>query len=267
MKLHPAQAEALRELKTICEDLGVDMVVIGAIAYHIWIDDPWLSTNDIDIAVTLELNQYDHLASVLRAHRWNPDGKVEHRWYTPTNCIVDILPAGKTLLADGQIRWPEAERAMSLVGFKHVFSRAIEKEPAPGLIVRVIPVNVYALRKIVAYLDRPAERVKDLENLASLLHQYEAEGERRFDNEIIEWGYQYSDAGAYLLGRDLGLICDDAEAQVVMRFVQEAQDEDSMTFIRLVRYAPTISGEDKSAVIRSQIGTFAAGFTRAQPHA
>jgi predicted nucleotidyltransferase len=267
MTLQSAQVTALEELRAICEELGAQMGVIGATAYHAWIDDPWLSTNDVDIAVALDLLQYEALVQNLRERGWQLDGRLEHRWVTPLGSVVDILPAGKALITEGQIRWPNTDRVMSLVGFRHVFDRATLKELGPGLVLPVIPPHVYALLKIVAYLDRPPEREKDLESLASLLVRYEDQSDRRFGGEIIKAGIQYSEAGAYLLGHDLGAICNAQETQAVRRFVELAQNEENAASIRLARYAPAILGEDKSEKMRSQISAFSAGFEKSRMRA
>jgi len=101
MKLQSSQVTALKELKAICEELGVQMVVIGAIAYHAWIDDPWLSTNDVDIAVAMDVLRYEDLVKILRGHGWQPDQRLEHRGFTPLRSLVDILPAGNGLPPGG----------------------------------------------------------------------------------------------------------------------------------------------------------------------
>lgn len=50
---------------------------------------------------------------------------------------------------------------MSLVGFDHVFRDAVERELAPGVAGKVVPLVVPTLLKIVSYLDQPAVRQKD----------------------------------------------------------------------------------------------------------
>ena len=69
---------------------------------------------------------------------------------------------------------------MSVVGFEHAFAEAVEKELAPETVMKVAPLHVLALLKIVAYMDDPNGRSKDLEDLGRLMEQYELEGERRF---------------------------------------------------------------------------------------
>ena len=58
-----------------------------------------------------------------------------------------------------------------------------------------------ALLKMVSYLDQRRARRKDLEDVAAIMHAYEETGERRFSDEAMDAAVDYTEAGAYLLGR------------------------------------------------------------------
>lgn len=53
--LLPEQADAVRQIQDICGRLAVDVVVIGAVAYRLWIDDRYRTTEDVDLVVGLDL--------------------------------------------------------------------------------------------------------------------------------------------------------------------------------------------------------------------
>jgi len=58
---------------------------------------------------------------------------------------------------------------MSLVGFEHVFATAQPVQLAPGLTLKVISSTTLMLLKIVAFMDDPQRRTKDLDDIRGLL--------------------------------------------------------------------------------------------------
>lgn len=61
---------------------------------------------------------------------------------------------------------------MSLVGFGHVFTRAVEVDLGADVLFGVAPPAVIALLKIVAYMDDRQRRGKDLDDLRVLFLRY-----------------------------------------------------------------------------------------------
>jgi predicted nucleotidyltransferase len=219
------EADALKQVQGICARLHVDVVVIGAVAYRTWIQDEQRVTEDVDLVVGLDLPDLGRLTDPLLARGWRQDQRREHRWLSPKGARIDLLPAGERARHDRRLDWPVAETRMSLVGFDHIFTDAVERELASGLKVKVVPLVVLTLLKIVSYLDQPTSRQKDLHDLAAIMHVYEDDGERRFSDEVLDAGVEYSEAGAYLLGRDLSRLCaDDDERAIVNRFVEVIRD-------------------------------------------
>jgi len=228
------QADAVREIQDFCGRLTADVVVIGAVAYRLWVQDQHRTTEDVDLVVALDLVDLPRLTDPLIASGWRRDRRREHRWISPNGARIDLLPAGVRARRDGHLDWPLAETRMSLVGFDHVFQDAVERELAPGLVGKVVPLVVLTLLKIVSYLDQPVVREKDLDDLAAILDVYEEDGERRFSDEVLDAGVDYSEAGAYLLGRDLARLCAERdERDAVERFLhaipERHEDEERNT--------------------------------------
>jgi predicted nucleotidyltransferase len=218
----------------------VDVVVIGAIAYRLWVDDQYRTTEDVDLVVALDLVDLPRLTDPLVAADWRRDPRREHRWISPSRARIDLLPAGARARRDRYVDWPLAETRMSLVGFDHVFQDAVERELAPGLVGKVVPLVVLTLLKIVSYLDQPGVRQKDLDDLTAVLEVYEDDGERRFSDEVLDAGIDYNEAGAYLLGRDLARLCTEQdERDAVERFLHAIPqtDEDEERNTRAARFA------------------------------
>lgn len=183
--LLPEQAEAVREIQGVCGRLSADVVVIGAVAYRLWVEDRHRTTEDVDLVVALDLVDLPLLTNPLTARGWRQDRRLEHRWVSPHGARIDVLPAGVRARRARRVDWPRAETRMSLVGFDHVFRDAVERELAPELVAKVVPPAVFTLLKIVSYLDQPAARQKDLDDLGAVMEAYEQNGERRFSDEVL----------------------------------------------------------------------------------
>ncbi len=101
--------------------------------------------------------------------------------------------------------------------------------------------SVLTLLKIVSYLDQPAVRHKDLDDLAAIVEVYGEDGERRFSDEVLDAGVDYNEAGAYLLGRDLARLCTEHdEGDAVERFldaVRQSDEGDEEPSTRAERFA------------------------------
>ena len=223
----PEQAAALRQLKEVCYEIGVDVVVIGAVAYRVWLDDENRMTEDVDVAVALDVDELPQLTDRLAIRGWRQDARWEQRWHSLGNARVDVLPVGPKARQRREIVWPRAETRMRVVGYDHVFHDAVERELAPDLVLRVVPLPVLALLKIVSYSDDPHARQKDLRDLVALMRSYEEDGERRFSDEVLDVGVDYQESGAYLLGRDLRALCTgEDEEDAVDRFLERVCNAD-----------------------------------------
>ncbi len=230
--LLPEQIDALGELHRTSRDLGIDLVVIGAAAYRAWVDDDYRTTEDIDLVAGIDLSELPLLTRPLVECGWRNDPRREHRWISRGGARVDLIPVGSQARRDKRLMWPRGETTMSLVGVEHVFRGAVEREMAPGLVVKVVPLVILTLLKIVSYLEEPFVRRKDLIDLAGILDVYEEGGDRRFSDVVFDAGVDYSEAGAYLLGWDLARLCaDEDERAAVHRFIGLLSAEDDASFV------------------------------------
>src|SRR5271169_2232803 len=223
--LTAAQIADLRALRDHCAALGADLVIIGAIAYPVHFPGELRHTGDIDFAVALDLNEFAELERRLQLDGWIQFANREHRWRSAQGTIMDLLPAGPKLREAKQVTWPISQFTMSLVGFEHVFTGAQPVEFSPDLTLRVISSTALMLLKIVAFMDDPQRRVKDLDDIQGLLTQYEADSERIFSDVVIDAGLaDFGLAPAFLMGLDLRALCADDDAQIVYTFL-EAMNE------------------------------------------
>lgn len=226
--LTPTQLEDLAQLHGVAERFPADIAIIGAAALLCFVDLGRL-TRDVDLVVALDLEDFAAFADELRNLGWIQDSRREHRWRGPNGSIIDLLPAGPGLRLEKRIIWPNSGFEMSLVGFDHVFTRALSFSFAEGVHYRVAPPLVIALLKIIAFMDDQHSRQKDLLDVADLFRRYGAGSDRIFSKEVFaaELGdIEY--ANAFLLGMDVGAIATDEEVEIVNAFVrtQSISDED-----------------------------------------
>lgn len=167
--------------------------------------------------------------------------------------------------ANKELIWPKSGMAMSLLGFDHVFSEPVAQKLPSGLILKVIPLHVFALLKIAAFLEGREEREKDIRDIGALLEKYEIGSERRFGDEVYDSGLalHFDEAGSYLLGLDLGRLCSKEEADLVQALLNMIADSESQAFTSLKRSrrrSAEYNEQDKE--LKRQVQAFVEGFRR-----
>ncbi|HZT34254.1 MAG TPA: nucleotidyl transferase AbiEii/AbiGii toxin family protein [Bryobacteraceae bacterium] len=258
--LSPEQLAAVGELQRLCASLRADVVIIGAMAYRTWIDDKYRHTRDVDTAIAIDLDDFARLAALLQERGWKQDLRREHRWYAPGDAWFDLIPAGPKLRAQQLLDWPKSGMKMSLVGFEHVFAKAQELHVSTGLRIKVIPLAVLTLLKIVAYLDHPYERQKDIEDLAATLLRYETPDALRFSDEALEANLSYETVAAYFAGKDLATLCSATERALVEKLFSELTDESTRTFGIFARSVTHVLDEENTAA-HTLVAAFKLGFS------
>jgi predicted nucleotidyltransferase len=255
------QAEDLLSLQQAITELGVDLVVIGAVAYRASVSGTQRYTEDIDVALALDIDNFGVLEAELISRGWERDSSREQRWRGARKSRMDILPAGPKSRAVGQLTWPRSGMVMSLAGFDYVFECAVEIELAPRLRVKTVPPSVLFLLKVVAYMDDQQRRGKDLEDIHGLLRFYEHDSDRVFSDAVF--AAELSDvefAPAFLLGRDLALLCGDRERAILEQFVELVTDPESQAFTSLLRHEGLEPSEQR---LLERLGALVKGF---HPH-
>ena len=116
----PAQLEDLREIQAVCQTQRTEIVIIGAMAYRLFIRDVDRETRDIDLAVAINHEDIEPFYSLLAGLGWERVRRYEQRWLTRRGTLMDVLPAGAALRSRGRMEWPQSGLSMSLAGFDHV---------------------------------------------------------------------------------------------------------------------------------------------------
>lgn len=229
-----AQRRALTQLAKLWSARH-EFVLIGAAALHCH-RATTRATQDLDLALAVAIEDFpaglDHLPGWTRHRsRW-------HEWHGPEGVHIDVLPAGPRALAQGHLEWPPGVR-MNLAGMKHAFDRAHPLPIDAETTIPLAPLDVLALLKIVAYLDRPDEREHDLQDLGFIMDEYvAADDERRWEDEIVARQIEFSRVGAFVLGRDLARFIAPDERAVIMKFLDVLRSEHQAGASLMARVAP-----------------------------
>lgn len=254
----PEQVAALRELAELYP--GVRIILLGATALGLHIDMTWRGTRDLDVSLSLPVADLSRLDTL---QGWARSG-VEHRWVAPAGVLVDIVPVDNEALRKGVLRWPRSGNEMSVVGFRAAFAAATDRDLG-GVVVGLPPPAAIAMLKMVAYMDRPPEREKDLGDLAHLIDLHLPEFDpRRWEEEVQEHNLEYHETGPFLLGRDLAAIVDESERSCVVTFLSMLENDEAPHYpaSRLLSRAPRSWGEaeEREAALRERLRALHRGF-------
>ena len=151
---------------------------------------------------------------------------------------------------------------MGLIGFEHAFTRALPFSFAEGVQYRVAPPPVIVLLKIIAFMDDPHGRKKDLLDLMELFRRYEAGSDRIFSDEVVAAELEDIDyANAFLLGMDVGTIATEEEVGILSAFLraQSISDEELLELDREDMQQQGSVAVSKSNSVHSGKGSSKAG--------
>ncbi len=139
---------------------------------------------------------------------------------------------------------------MSLVGFRHLPRQSSLIELGSTLEFRVASLPALAFLKVVAFEERPADRTRDLEDIAFLLEVYELGTARRFSDAVVSARVIAESAGAFLLGADMTTFLGPSENQLALGFIRRIMglDDGGHTERRMTNVAPSPWREDPDRI-------------------
>lgn len=253
----PSQTAALRELDRAWRD--TPWVIIGATALATQLDMDWRRTEDLDLAVSVGLEAYPGVLASLEG--WRRDRRIEHRWRTSGDVRIDVLPAGPALLEQGSIAWPNSGAIMNLLGVDLAFDEPFGFAVTPDLEVSVATVPSVIVMKMIAYLDRPEHRERDLEDIAHVLEVYLDEADdRRLASRLYDGTVRvdFEHQCAFLLGEDVRAVTRSRHRTLVGTFLRTVSDPDSYHFGLMLRRGPW-RWRDESNQLVARLAAFQQG--------
>jgi predicted nucleotidyltransferase len=189
---HTNQVAALREVDEVWPETNA--VIIGATALGFYYDMSWRQTADVDLVLALDLKSFP--GALITRPGWKQHPTKEHEFTSPRGDRIDLLPASRELVAAGRLTWASGH-VMNLSGMDLAFEYAERRDVGDGYTASVAPPYVVTVLKMASYGDRPAERQRDLSDIAHLLETYVDDvADRRWDEAAA---LEFDLAPAYLL--------------------------------------------------------------------
>jgi predicted nucleotidyltransferase len=226
-----AQIAGLRDIRALWP--GVRLVLVGASALGVHKPMHWRRTNDLDLSVSMSISEFP--AGLESLPGWSRHPFKEQEFMSPRGVRVDVVPAGSEHIAKGYLDWPSGFR-MTLLGMRLVFEHAepLPVTDVPGL--ELAPLAVLALLKMVAWQDRPADRQRDLDDLAHVIDEYVEPGDEEFYSEFIEQlRVEFDLRSSFLLGLHIGRLVNADELAVAERFLARLHREGT-PYVQMSRF-------------------------------
>ncbi|MGH7205714.1 MAG: hypothetical protein ACREI2_05850 [Nitrospiraceae bacterium] len=261
-KIEGDLAEALKLLRNYFERREISFALVGALVPALLLSSEVgaRETRDADHVIKLaSWAEWDAvIAELVELGFRRGRGEQEHRLYYKTG-EIDLIPYGVTNGPDEVLIWRKSGNQMNMTGFSDVFRYAKPTEVTHGLTLPVVPLWLFAVLKIIAYLDRESPR--DLSDLIYVLERYETSGEesRRFEVASGVDGVTYETSGAYLLGCDVRENASDKALELIKGFVAPITDEHHKAINTILREENLLQSEDRRQSVYRLIQAFRKG--------
>ncbi|MDZ7827756.1 MAG: hypothetical protein U5R48_19050 [Gammaproteobacteria bacterium] len=263
----------LRELGSTTAALGIVPCLIGAQARVIWLEHinglrALRATTDTDFVI--QIDTWDTFAELgdrlVQDHGWRRDPRRVQRSTVPATRWSTSYRAVEWRKAT-LIHWPpDHSHRMDVRGFEIALREAIELDVSPELAIRIAPLSVLVLLKLLSWSDRVDGREKDAQDLVSILKVYGDTIEARdllVEEPNLEL-YELEDTdearGARLVGRQVRQMVDESTLRLVHTILANELDPDGQQ--HLVLYGSKAFGyaEDRDEQALGMLEAFKRGF-------
>lgn len=233
------------QITTVAEAQKIPFFIVGATArdlvlHHGYGIEVGRATKDIDLAVQVaSWDEFQELKQSLMQTGQFAETKMTQRLQYENTIPVDIVPFGSITEADGLISWPPDHAVrMNTLGFEDAYSNAIPVRLRAKSELDVLvasPASLAAL-KLLSWQQRAPENTKDAIDLILIIKKYLDIGnhERLHDEhkDLVNDDFDYVQAGARLLGRDIAsALSDESMAEVHQIIEQQTVDGDKYSLV------------------------------------
>lgn len=239
-KLPPDEVAVFRLINEVATREQVQFFVVGAKARDLVLHYAYgisqrRATNDIDFGLLMSgWDEFDRLKRALIATgKFIAHARMEQRLLSDElSAIIDLVPFGEIENPKGVIAWhPDFTTRMSTLGFREAREESVRMRLAEDLEIAVASPTGLGLLKLVAWDDRHYQR--DAQDLGLLLSTYldaghveELYGEQAEHADLLDDPeFDYEQASARILGRDMAAIMSDESRSTVERVLAEETDE------------------------------------------
>ena len=213
-------------------------------------------TTDVDFAVVATA---EAIRPRLKEAGWTRHPKKLQTWLR-AGATIDIVPTTEEDLDIG-VASLEDGFVMSVAGFDLAFTKTDLIQVREGLTVPVPRLPVLVLLKMIAWLDRPHERAKDLGDIVFMWDRALPElDDRRWDpgHPVGAARLEYDDQSAYFAGWELGQIAALEHLHWARRFLDALRNDESTAFMQFARGSFYV-GNDVDRKVRARITAFELG--------
>lgn len=167
----------IKDIIIASKELEIDFFGVGALARNAWYVDnnlPARGTKDVDFGVYIP---NEDIYNLLRNKLINDFGYIASSsnafcLISPDEIPVDLLPFGEIeengkVLVEGK-----GLTSISLDGFKEVHVKGLKSIDVEGDVFSVCTIPAVVLLKLIAFDDRPEQRVKDPLDISSIFKVY-----------------------------------------------------------------------------------------------
>ena len=248
--------DALRTLHRIWGKQKI--VAIGATALGFFIDMRWRKTYDLDLSISVSLKRYQ--SDLARIPGWSQAPKQEQQWSTPDGTRIDIIPVPPSLLKRGEFVWPKSGFRISLVGMRLAFENGVLIKIASDLEILAAPVPVIVVLKMIAFQERPFERIRDLADIVHSMEQFlPADDPRRYSDKIFDFHLSYEETGAFCLGKEIGCIVNKRELKEVLSFTAMARNDSNSIALKSRMIRESAAWRENPQLLINNLDAFDAG--------
>ncbi|OGV50663.1 MAG: hypothetical protein A2017_16565 [Lentisphaerae bacterium GWF2_44_16] len=224
---------------------NIDFLLIGAYARNLFImNKPTVPTPrwtyDVDVACQVkDWKEYHALVQILLdEYNFRRDPSKIHRFlFGDEDMPLDIIPFGGIENSKGEIFWPpDFDTSLNVRGFTVALHSADEIQIGRTIMVKVIKPPLFALLKLISYLDDNS-RTKDLSDFYFVANHYfdiidvdaRVYADNALDADILDNDdFDWIVAGAELIGRDCVAI-DKKLSSEIGKFISSYNKEDKLT--------------------------------------
>lgn len=249
--------EALFDVMSVfsraAESIEASWLVVGATARILLLENIYglpqgRATQDVDFGVQVgDWAQYKALCEHLKEQGVDATARrPEKRFKTKRDMVFDLVPYGGVEDGKGRVFWPpDDDDVMTVSGFGSAAEAAITVVVNKQLTVPVISPCGLCELKLFAWEERHKQQHgKDAQDIAYIIRHIETlyPAEKLFNDympAVEAAGYDITLAGMFQLGKDMAIMLNDEENQLLSTLVKNelVQQDDSVLCRELQRYS------------------------------
>jgi len=198
-------------LEKVFAQFGISYYLVGANARDVQLYKkgikPSRGTADIDFAIMIpDFETYNAVFETLCTMGFRKATESFRLYFEKTNTAIDLMPYGE-IEQEYTVTFIDRELTLSVLGFKEVGEKTERFQPEnENFTIPVSPVEGILILKLVAWIEKPETRIKDLEDISFLLkHGWDLyEDEAYADHlDLFDDDFEQTKTAARIIGRKM----------------------------------------------------------------